>query len=582
MNPRRRAAMAIAGALFVLSVSGQGSAQAWPPPILPEDELRKVGLASDADHLIEYLVSCFPVDFIPVFETGSRDSLTLYRGRYYRFAVAAAGRSGDHRAVEPLRRILAAKLPAIMQADLDMLVASRPQSPTWEEWERLESLEKDVLKAEAAVALHRLTGESPEQTLATTLRYWSHDIAGMPELMELRYLHWDLFGRAYDSLLETNVSAAVEVLLSLLKESDPQVRARGADELRVITQQHLGPYHDSPAAAMDTEAKKWATWRAEHGDEALDRIRIHGSVPSGAPEPPDPVSVRDYVWWSITSTWNSDVPPPVDNNPGRIWLDAHAKKHTKELRAIALNPLERSLIRGSALEYLAETDPDRASDDLLSILRETTTYGDSRLQSDAIDLLHEHFPKKLDNALNICLGNESCAPAATNYLCVHGGREILTSGLAALDPAIRDIALNELLYHPTFGAMEMALAGDNPKFAARAVHEARYPSILAGLSPAAIERLGIWRNDAWCQYWILRERPRSELRTEDLNAAMNAQRGVDPPAAAVFAHVYARTADELALDEFVRCVDAYRASRGRTQSLVEIGYEFLKQNPSLN
>lgn len=581
MNPRRRIAMAIAAALFVLALPGPCPAQ-WPPPILPEDELRKAGLATDIDHLIEYLVSGFPVDFIPVSEIGSRDSLALYRGRYYRFAVNAAGRSGDQRAVEPLRRILAANLPSIMQADLDMLVASRPQSPTWADWDRFESLEKDVLKAEAAIALHLLTGESPEQILTATLRYWSHDIAEMPDAMDLRYLHWELFGLAYDSLLETNVSAAVEVLLSLLDETDPQVRARAADELRVITQQHFGPYHDSPAAAMDTEAVQWAPWWAEHGDEVLDRIRTNGSVPFDHPEPPDPVSVRDYVWWSITSTWNSDVPPPVDNNPGRIWLKAHAKKHTTELRAIALNRLERYLIRGTALKYLADHNPARTNDVLLGILEETTTYSDSYLQSEAIGLVKEHFPKILDDALKICLGNPSCAPAAANYLSATGGREILTSKLATLDPKVRDIALNELLYRPTFGAMETALAGDDPRFAARAVHEARHPSILAGLSPAAIERLAVWRNDAWCQYWILRERPQSELRIADLTVAMNAQRGVNPPAAAVFARVYTRTSDQRALDEFVRCVDAYRVSRGRTQSLKELGYSFLNQNPGLN
>lgn len=582
MDPRRRTAMAIAVALFVLTVSDRCSAQAWSPPIIPEDELRKVGFATGVDHLIEYLVSGFPVDFVPVIESRTIDSLALNRGRYYRFTIAALGRRGDQRAIEPLRRILAGNLPAPMQADLDMLMASRPQFPTWEEWDQSESLEKDVLKVEAAIALHRLTGESPEQTLVRILKHWAHELSGMPVQMELRYPYWDLFLIAYESLLEINVSAAVEVSLSLLNENDRQVRERAASELRVITQQLFGPYDDSPAAAMDTEAEQWAPWWATHGDDVLDRIRTKGSVPFTHPKPSDPVSVRDYVWWSITSTWNSDVPPPVDTNPGRIWLKAHAKDHAKELRAIALDPLERSLIREAALESLPDRTSKQMRDALFSILRETATTLDARLQSQALELVQEYFSEKYGEALDICLGNESCAPAAANYLCATGGREILTAKLAALDPKIRDIALNELLYHPTFGAMEMALAGDNPKFAARSVHEARHPSILAGLSPTAIERLAVWKNDAWCQYWILRERPRSELRLADLTVAMDAQRGVDPPAAAVFARVYTRNSDQRALDGFVRCVDAYRASRGRTPPLTELGFSFLKENPGPN
>lgn len=556
-----------------LSTSGYALSPPAPPP-LPEDELDNAQLPRDVDHLIDYLERGIPIDHVfparSLVGTPSRSLLRLY---YLPFVIPALANLNDPRALDVLRRVQAGELPDVVNADLDLGVAARTQYPSWEEWDIVRALERDRLRMEATVAITRLTGEKSDGLFRQLLMDWASKSAAEKDNPEIRRaIIGSLFGIC-DSLLYADVVMGIETLLLLVESSDPELQWAAAGYLYRLTSQEFGPYYDTPFSATSHEAQKWRDWWSKQRPAATD-LRSFVRAASQSRVVFQPTTLRDYLVEIVDHAMTEWEPGhhPED------WMKAYAPKHFDELNDIAQDPQERLSIRAEALEYIVQFHPKASFKAILSALYDPAVAQSTSLHDKAVELLYRHHPNEFDETIITCI-DEDCPSAtmAIQHLWIKGGRYTLAAKLSNLDPSLRKYALDKLLYDsgPPEEALELALAGDNPEFAARAVKAARHPAIKALLTPKGLAHLERWEQDPWCRYWLLVRTPKSDTPQDYYTAAMNAQQDEVPPAGAVYAFIAHRTGDAQAVEGFIRCVETYRASRGRPQPLADLGYRFI-------
>lgn len=555
-----------------------------PLPPTPEEELDKALLARDADSLIGYLARGLPVDYVP--PTLSKNEPNAHRVGwrrfyYFRHVVPALANLNDIRALDALRRVQSGELPDVVLADLDLWIAARTQFPSREEWDTLHDLERARLEMEASIAITRLAGDDSSDRINRLLKEWSANHMAIEKNEELKR---EILGFLRDScgrLLDNRVELGIEALLDLVESPDPDIRYMAFVTLYRLTGQSFGPFFDTPSSAAKQDADKWRAWWSIHREIVMSGQRTLNQIARETREPA-PETLRDYLVQLIDNGMAEWLPGKGPED----WLDAYAPKHPEELRKIVANVDERLHVRAHALEYLVQSQSAKKSyDAILEALQDRVVNEALPLHSTAFKLLQKHHPDKYSDTFERCINEDwPSAPAAIEDFAINGGRHILAANLSALKPELRTYTLDKLLWGsgPPEEALELALAGDNPEFAARAVKAARHPAIKALLSPEGLAHAERWERDPWCRYWLLVRTPRSEVPKGEYAVAMDMQHDEASPAAAVYAFVMHRTGESKAVKGFIRCVEAYRADRGRPKPLEELGYRFFDAPASIS
>jgi len=563
--PRIFARIALIVSAVLASSLSNGTTIIAPP--VPEEMLDHVGFKRDLQSLISYLEHGFPPEFIPLETAPFRVSpFMLYRFHFYAFAIDALKNFGDPQAVPVLHQIQSGDFPSVMLADLDVHVASNDEILLWEEWDMHVEIERNRLALQAAIAIHSLSGESPLPFMESLLAKRTPASLNVIKNERLQRRSFDQFAEIFRNLTRYGSLTGIDALISLLDSPTASIRLSAAQILRLWTREWFGPYPDSPLHTNTRDVEAWKNWWTAQRPTAATNGFFIDSMQRRMPEG---VTLYDHLWISVEGSWSEG-----SGDRSREWLEEHSRNHLDELRAIATNTSERLRLREQALFYLIQPHKRSLYKLLIRCLRDTSVAIENPLYGTALRLIHHHYKNHYIDVLKKCIDEEwPAAPHAVAGLAEDSkGREYLWAKLPTMPDNLRLQFVNEQLsvMPPALAIVELALAGDDPQAAARALRAARYPQIAPNLSIRAQEHIQKWEKNSWCGLYLIT--PDVGFAPEDYKIAVAAQQP-GPPAAAVFAITMIRVGGAKATKDFIRAVEDYRVSRGRTDTLAELGFK---------
>jgi len=392
------------------------------------------------------------------------------------------------------------------------------------------------------------------------------------------------------SLTMQGSPAGIDAFIAYFDASQDRVHDPIVSQLQQWTGQTFGPAYDDSPRVKSIEIGKWKSWWAANRTTFQPNVaNMQQSIPFLTPYPA-PTTLRDRVWHAQNATMDYD-----NRYFGRqsiAWLEENGHRNLRELRKVVEDEDERLSIRGEALTWYVKFTKKPSYKMLLGYAtRPKTNYYDALSQT-AMQLIRERFPERSDEALRDIIASQSGAaenaaiwlaqtPDGIAYLqSIHFG----DSG-AAQYQAVQQLARNGPPHLPT---IESGLLSNNAGTAAYAAIAMERTGVEKELSMDATAALARWRTDPAFLFRVLTSRPENSTNFADFDRLLAAATDTGPHTAVTLLRTeewlrqLARHNPNLSqnlgevrriqitlLENWLRCVEAFRASRGRTMALPE-------------
>ncbi len=570
--------------LAALVVSRDSVARSVPADIPPEKSLSAAGLSIDEASLIRYLEQGIPPGYFPVQESRDNIPFVTRRWGYYGLMATVLAKMGSQAAIPVLEQLQAGALPPILDSDLDLCAAALSrymETVTWEEWDTARERLHDGLRLSSARALSRITGTSSVPFELSMLEKWTPAFLNASESgNDIQQFYYGLC----KSLTMQGSPAGIDTFIATFDSPQDRINDPIVSLLQQWTGQTFGPEYDDSPRVKAVEIGKWKSWWAANRATFQPNVaNMQQSIPFLTPYPA-PTSLRDRVWHAENASMDYD-----NRYFGRqsiAWLEENGHREVRKLLAIVEDEDERLTVRGEALMWYVKFAKNPSYKMLLGYATAPDPGYFDMLANNAMKLIGEHFPEKSNDALKqIAASGSNAAENAATLL------SRTPEGIAFLQSMEFDGA-NGVLYQLSqqlarsgpaqLPSIEAGLLSGDAGTASYAAIAAERTGVENQLSPEAKTALAQWEADPEFLFRVLQHRPEQSTTIRDFDRLLESTTDTGPKTAVTLLragewfrqlqpHIPNLTQTpgedrriELALlEQWLRCVEAFRASRGR-------------------